>query len=815
MSELHERAKEVFLEAVALPPAQRRSFVAQACAEDEALRREVESLLAHHDPQTLLPETTVDSNGWADGPSPGPGRAAAEGHAVGRKSERISGLIFAQLFGNLRRRYAAVLAASGFLLVLGVLVYSQVQRAMKVKLEQELTTLLAADVEALRIWMTFQEATAAAIAADPEVRRLAAQLTQLSRDQALSGTESPDSSRTDWQSVQGNADGLPIRPTGRGDGLPIRPTSGSLFASDELRQLRAQLQPLLEMHGYEGFLLVDRRGRIVAANADSLIGDVRLAADDRLLDQVFGDAARPTLLPPRPSLIALQDQDGEYRAGVPVMFAIAPVRNEGRTAVAGLGLRLQPERAFTRILSVARAGQTGDTYAFDRSGRLLSESRFDDQLRAIGLIPDRPQSRSILNVELRDPGADLTRGRRPVRRRSELPLTRMAAAAVAGQDGVDVQGYRDYRGVTVVGAWTWLDDYQFGVATEIAAQEAFAPLQYLNLIFGGLFLVIAAAVGAALASSFAAARLHREVSQARQVGQYTLQKPIGAGGMGQVYLARHALLKRPTAIKLLRPDQASPKTIARFEREVQLTSQLTHPNTIEIFDFGRTPEGLFYYAMEYLPGLTLAELIRQEGPLPAERAVHILRQVCGSLREAHGSGLIHRDIKPQNIMLCERGGLWDFVKVLDFGLVKQVSGADAVQLTADQHVSGTPLYIAPEVWSKPHEADARADIYALGVVGFQLLTGGDPFEAETLAELFHLVTTSDPPLPSSRTDARIPAELDELILACIAKDPGRRPATIEAVLAVLESDLGLPRWTPEQAQAWWAQRHPAAPSTAD
>ena len=218
--------------------------------------------------------------------------------------------------------------------------------------------------------------------------------------------------------------------------------------------------------------------------------------------------------------------------------------------------------------------------------------------------------------------------------------------------------------------------------------------------------MIAAAMGAALASSFSAARLHREVSQARRVGQYTLQKRIGGGGMGQVYLARHALLKRPTAIKLLRPDQTSPLTIARFEREVQLTSQLTHPNTIEIFDFGRTPEGLFYYAMEYLPGLTLAELVRQEGPLPAERVICILRQVCGSLKEAHAVGLIHRDIKPQNIMLCERGGQWDFVKVLDFGLVKQLPDGHAPQLTADQQVSGTPLYIAPEVWIQPQRADA-------------------------------------------------------------------------------------------------------------
>jgi serine/threonine-protein kinase len=164
-------------------------------------------------------------------------------------------------------------------------------------------------------------------------------------------------------------------------------------------------------------------------------------------------------------------------------------------------------------------------------------------------------------------------------------------------------------------------------------------------------------------------------------------------------------------------------------------------------------------------------------------------------------------------MLCERGGQWDFVKVLDFGLVKQLPDGHAPQLTADQQVSGTPLYIAPEVWTQPQQADARADIYALGVVGFNLLTGGDPFEADTLAGLFHQVTTCDPPSPASRTDARIPVQLDELILACMAKDPDARPATIDAILAVLESDLALPRWTPAQAQAWWAHRHRMPPQT--
>lgn len=772
-ADLHQRAKAVFLEAIALDADQRASFVARACGPDEALRAEVESLLAYHRSQTLL----ADSPTEPFCPSTAPDLAAAGMQAVARKSEPAAGRIFAQLFGDLRRKYAAVLAAVGFLFVLVIFVSSRVHRAMEIKLAQDLTAILAADVEALRMWMASQEATAAAIAADPEVRRLAARLI------ALAGEH------------------------GRAALLQK--------ASDELRQLRDQIQPLLDMHGYESFLLVDRQGQIVAASEDALIADLRLTADGESLDRVFADAARPAVLLPRASLTAVRDRRGQYRAGVPTTFAIAPVGEHGAAAIAGLGLRIPPERGITRILSVAHAGQTDDTYAFDRSGRLLSESRFDDQLRAIGLIPDEPGSQSLLNVELRDPGADLTRGRRPARRRSEQPLTRMAAAAIAGQDGQDVRGYRDYRGVTVVGAWTWLDAYQFGVATEIAVEEAFAPLRYLNLMFGGLFVVIAAAVGAALASSFSAARLHREVRQARRMGQYTLEQRIGAGGMGEVYLARHALLKRPTAIKLLKPEQASPLMIARFEREVQLTSQLTHPNTIEIFDFGRTPEGLFYYAMEYLPGLTLAELIRQDGPLPAARAVYILRQVCGSLQEAHGKGLVHRDIKPQNIMLCERGGQWDFVKVLDFGLVKPARGAAAAQLTAAQQVSGTPLYIAPEVWLNPEQADARSDIYALGVVGFQLLTGRDPFELDSLASLIQRVTTSDPPRPSSRTEAAIPAPLDRLIWTCMAREPARRPATVAEVLAVLASDLGLPPWTAEQARAWWARSDPAIAGSQD
>jgi len=402
----------------------------------------------------------------------------------------------------------------------------------------------------------------------------------------------------------------------------------------------------------------------------------------------------------------------------------------------------------------------------------------------------------------------MTRGRRPALPRPKQPLTRMAAAAACGEQGVDVVGHRDYRGVRVVGAWTWLDEYQMGVATQIDAHEAFAALRYLDAILGGLLAILAAAIVGTLWSSFFVARLRREVREARQLGQYTLEKRIGEGGMGEVYLARHALLKRPTAVKVLKPDRSSPQAVARFEREVQLASRLTHPNTIEIYDFGRTPEGIFYYAMEFLPGINLDQLLRLDGPPPPARSVFVLRQVCGSLGEAHGIGLIHRDIKPQNIMLCERGGQYDFVKVLDFGLVRPVAPAQDARLTADFRISGTPHYLAPEVLREPQHADARADIYALGVVSFNLLTGLHPFDTANLAELLHRVATEDPPRPSQRTAMPIAPALDQLVFDCLARDPGRRPASVSEVLAVLDGDLGVPVWTSEQARAWW-QTHMA------
>jgi eukaryotic-like serine/threonine-protein kinase len=298
--------------------------------------------------------------------------------------------------------------------------------------------------------------------------------------------------------------------------------------------------------------------------------------------------------------------------------------------------------------------------------------------------------------------------------------------------------------------------------------------------------------------------LRTEAARVRRLGQYALEEKIGEGGMGIVYRASHAMLRRPTAIKLLPPERAGTANLVRFEREVQMTAQLSHPNTVAIYDYGRTPDGVFYYAMEYLPGVNLEELVRREGPLPAGRVVAILNQVCGALAEAHGRGLVHRDIKPANIILTERGGEPDVAKVVDFGLVRPlVADGSAMTMSGSTMLTGTPLYMPPEAMNAPEIADPRSDLYAVGAVGYFLLTGHSVFEGATIFEIIghHLHTEATP--PSQRTANAVPADLETVILRCLRKKPEDRPPDARALREALGRCTMVPRWTIEDAAAWW------------
>jgi hypothetical protein len=311
---------------------------------------------------------------------------------------------------------------------------------------------------------------------------------------------------------------------------------------------------------------------------------------------------------------------------------------------------------------------------------------------------------------------------------------------------------------------------------------------------------------AALASSVIYG-LQAIAREARQLGQYELEEKIGEGGMGAVYRARHAMLRRPTAVKLLTGD-GSESQLRRFEKEVQLTARLTHPNTISIYDYGRTPDGVFYYAMELLEGLTLEELVHHDGPQTAGRVIHLLRQVCAALKEAHGIGLIHRDIKPANIYLCRRGDVPDFVKVLDFGLVREIKRDGDVTRSNIDTVVGTPLYMSPEAILTPDRIDARADIYGLGCVAYHLVAGEPPFAGQTFVEVCAHHLHSPPPLPSQRRP--VADDLERVILSCLAKDPSDRPQSAEALSQSLQHCRDAATWTETDAGAWWARRVEAA-----
>jgi len=274
--------------------------------------------------------------------------------------------------------------------------------------------------------------------------------------------------------------------------------------------------------------------------------------------------------------------------------------------------------------------------------------------------------------------------------------------------------------------------------------------------------------------------LRKEAHEARQLGRYQLKERIGAGGMGEVYLAEHYLLKRPCVIKLIRPDRAGDeRVLKRFQREVQATAKLTHWNTVEIFDYGHTEEGTFYYVMEYLPGMSLAELVQQHGPLPSERAIHLLVQTCNALREAHGVGLIHRDIKPGNIFAARRGGVYDVAKLLDFGLVKPIMEDQPLGLTAEGTVTGSPLFMSPEQATGESSTDARTDIYSLGAVAYHLVTGRPPFIADKTIKII-IAHAKEPVVPPSKHQPDVPADLERVILAG--------------------------RWSSKHSTQWWEER---------
>ena len=668
------------------------------------------------------------------------------------------------------------IAGTILLLILGFIVRSVVEESARETVANNLQTILDADVAALEIWLEREESLAEVMAEEPRVQKLTAELVALNQ-------QKPDDRE-------------------------------ALLHSRALVELRQEFESELEHLNYLDIGLFSLEGRVLASARDEPIGRADLPIQESALEAVRQGKA--TVTRPFESVFVRKDQSGEIKSGLPTMLAMAPVNNADGKPIAALSLLIRPEVNFTRILSIARAGKTGETYAFDKAGAMLSQSRFDDDLKMIGLIPDRADAQSILNVQIRDPQVNMTEGKRPALRLADRPLTRMAASAVQGEAGIDANGYRDYRGVPVVGAWVWLPEYDLGVATEMDAAEAYRPLYLLRYSFWGLFALLVLGAIVIFVFTIIVARkeqdTRRAVIKAKQLGQYALEEKLGEGGMGVVYRGQHAMLRRPTAIKLLDIEKTTDEAVARFEREVQLTSQLNHPNTIAIYDYGRTPEGVFYYAMELLEGINLDDLVKRYGPQPEGRVIHLLKQIAGSLAEAHQLGVIHRDVKPANIFLTHRGGVYDFVKLLDFGLVKAVDGREQASLTSTNSMAGTPMYLSPEGINHPDAVDGRSDLYALGAVAYYLLTGTTVFDGESIIEICMKHVQEQPQSLSERLGKPVSADLEQIVMQCLEKDPEKRPQSAYEVILELSKCQSDGKWSIQDASQWWDQQMPGQPT---
>jgi len=684
----------------------------------------------------------------------------------------------------------------------------ELRDVMQQELTEDLRTTLGADVTALEIWMANQKRIAAVLAEEPRLRNLAVELLSKGGKRTV---DPPAMANLARQLIIGDRLQARLNSLGYTVAQLVNTNGEVVLDSGRVRsrmgtQVADELQP--------------RFDELFASGEPIIITPFKMQAPERGARPQFGrgpgrprGATRPG--PGQRFGTAPATNAAARPRTLTVMQVAAPVKDTNGVTRGALALIINPDAEFTRILSVARSGESGETFAFDPEGVMLSKSRFEGQLQSFGLVSAAPGASSALTLRLTDPGGDLTRGFKPPGTNTFRPLIEMVARAVDGGTGVEVKPFRDYRGVPVIGAWMWLPHYGFGVGTKMDAREAYRTLRLVRTVFVILFLMLVLASLVILLYSYRQVMWRRRLTEAelkaRQLGQYQLVEKIGEGGMGVVYKAHHALLRRETALKLLTPDKADPISIQRFEREVRLTCRLMHPNTIQVFDYGRTPEGIFYYAMEYLDGLNLAEFVEAYGPQPEGRVVNLLIQVCESLAEAHASGLIHRDIKPANIFVTDRGGVPDMVKVLDFGLVRPVVSADGAVLDAadTEIMAGTPSYMSPEAVENGANADARSDLYSVGAAGYYLLTGHSVFDGETIAEICKKRLEENPIPPTARIGRPICPHLESVILRCLERDPKDRPQSAHELIALLAASPHIADWNVEQRAAWWVAHREA------
>lgn len=486
---------------------------------------------------------------------------------------------------------------------------------------------------------------------------------------------------------------------------------------------------------------------------------------------------------------------------LPVMAPIVPVRNDGGRVVAALLVRgFKMFNAFDQVFGDSSRTANLDAYAVNQNAIMVTNSPRAIRASKTGHLEVEEQDIAAL-IRITDPGDLIQVSSFQDINRQIMPLTFAAARVSRGQDGMQMTPYRNYSGELVVGAWRWLDSWHMGVVVERNAEDAFAAARIVRLGF----LTLAGLL--AMTALAAASRIARRSSQANALlhplSRYDIIRELGSGGMGVVYLAKHRQLGRNTALKVLRDDRRTRDDQSRFNREARLAATLSSPHSVKIYDYGNNLDGESYCVMEYLTGLTLAEVVARSGYQSLGRTLYLLRQVCDAICEAHSKGLMHRDLKPHNVMLTRDATAGDWAVVFDFGLAKPVSPTKDIFNTVETIWSGTPMYMAPERYREPERMDPRSDIYSIGCVAYFLITGHPPFAECDPESMFALIMNETPIQMMTHRNEEVPDDLVRFVKKCMAKELDQRYQSIDKVIAELDRLRFFHPWTPENAEVWW------------
>lgn len=768
--EQYARAKELFIDLVNKSIRERESRLTSMASEDPEVVREVRGLLAQHFSRTIMEPTGKISKTTV-------------------QSRSISTLGLQRISHNLVGGVlplASAMGAAFFLIAVGWYLQSELIRRSRVEYASVLASMAEQKSILVLQWARGHELRVQDWGRQKELQLLVESLEEQVLAPSLDehGRERILRSAVEQKKIEfvfENQIALPIK-------LETDTKEESVKAGE-----RSKLK--YAIWSRNSILLADWQYN----NDEVKLGSLSTTVGSTILKRVFDRAATSVELP-RPTAETISENYPMESNEQYAMFIVPIFSPEDPKMVIGAMMVRSP--AFLDELESLLSKtvlRESNSYLLDERGAIATKAQNLTDLRKLPPFATLKEVRGAPIFEARDPGGNVLGGFQPAEDRTEWSWTKPGKTISQPKSGLDVIGYRDYRGREVVGAWHWIEPLNRLLVLEIPKEEAFRNHVFIDrafkILYGIPILISLIIGGLSLRRAFRGIELTN-----RSLGSYILREKIGEGGLGIVYRAEHKLLGRTAAIKLIKEPLANSVTLKRFEREVRMASKLSHPNTVSIYDFGISKDGLLFCAMELVEGVNLAHFTTYDPAIPIDRCVWILRQICGAIEEAHDIGLIHRDIKPQNIMICRKGQLMDLVKVVDFGLAKTMADNVSRDVTATRVLIGTPGFIAPERLETPWIADPRIDIFAFGVLGVYLLTGKVPILGVTHDSLIQMLYLGR--FASLCSDSKF-NEFIRLLADCIAPDANDRPRSMTEVSRKLDAAATRFPWSEGQAEKWW------------